>query len=203
MIETLQLVRHGETEHNLAGITQGWNDSLLSERGRQQVALLAERLRGSDVTSLYTSSLPRAMTTAQAIADVTGLPLRVLDELREMNYGTWEGKSFLDIRSENADLYKRWAADPDAACPEGESHTGVRERLQTAINVIEAEGGERPLVVSHGTAIRVAATTLLGLPLTACRLFAVDNASLSVFMRRADRWVLKVWNDATHCQEFH
>lgn len=206
MIEQLILVRHGETVHNVAGIAQGWNDSALSAAGEEQVRSLAERLAAIGVDALYSSSLQRALTTARAISATTGLPIRVLDDLREMNYGGWEGRSFLDVRQSDSDSYHRWIVDPDAPCPQGESHNDVRQRLERAFAKIRNDGAsvnghgpmKRVVVVTHGTAIRVAATALMDLPVMASRNFAQDNASMNVFVWRGDRFVLKVWNDTTH-----
>lgn len=196
MIERLFLVRHGETVHNVAGITQGWSDSALSDRGEQQVRALAARLRALGVTAIYSSPLGRAISTAEAIANETGLPINTHDDLREMNYGGWEGKSFLDVRRDDAGVFHRWIADGDAACPEGESHADVRRRFERALAAVDSA---RPLIVSHGTAIRIAATALLDLPVMASRHFAQDNAALNIFVHRNERWVLKTWNDNTHC----
>ena len=194
MSRELILVRHGETLLNAARITQGWSDSELSELGRDQVRRLAERVKALQPTALYSSPLGRAMSTAQAIADVTGLEIVQLDDLREMNYGRWEGRAFLDIRRDDEDIYKRWVADEHCPCPEGESHHDVRQRLQ---RVFEAVDSERPVLVAHGTAIRIGMTALLNLPVMSALRFAQDNAALNHFARRSDgQWVLKVWNHA-------
>jgi probable phosphoglycerate mutase len=148
-------------------------------------------------TAIYSSPLGRALSTAEAIAGATGLPIVPLEDLREMSYGGWEGKSFLDVRRYDEQAYQRWIADEEAQCPEGESHADVRRRLERAFASIE---GERPVVVTHGTAIRIGATALLNVPVMASRNFAQDNAALNVFVWRADHWVLKVWNDSTHCE---
>lgn len=191
MTRELILVRHGETVHNAARITQGWSDSELSENGRGQVQRLAQRLAAIQPTALYSSPLGRAMSTAQAIAAATGLEIVPLDDLREMNYGRWEGRAFLDIRREDEEIYLRWIADEECACPGGESHADVRRRLERALASVDSE---RPVVVAHGTAIRIAATALLGLPVMTAARFAQDNAAMNVFVRRNDQWVLKVWN---------
>lgn len=196
MSRQLILVRHGQTEHNVAGIAQGWGDSALSPSGREQVLRLASRLEAMQPTALYSSPLGRAKATAQAIADRIGLPVVELEGLREMNYGTWEGRSFLDVRREDEDIYQRWINDGDARCPTGESHNDVRRRLEAAFETVE---GERPVLVTHGTAIRIAATALLNVPVMTARHFAQDNAAINMFVWRVDRWVLKVWNDVTHC----
>jgi alpha-ribazole phosphatase len=199
MIEQLVLVRHGETEHNVQGIAQGWQDSQLSERGRAQVARLAERLHSMGVDAIYSSPLSRALATAEAIRAVTGLDITVLDELKEMNYGGWEGRNFLDIRKTEEDHYRRWVDDPSYPCPGGESHNDVLERMNRAFDVVR--GARRPVVVAHGTAIRVGATSLLGVPVSAALHLAQDNASINLFVWRGGRCVLKVWNDTSHCGE--
>ena len=204
MIDQLVLVRHGETVHNAAGIAQGWNDSALSERGALQVLRLAERIARLKPTALFSSPLSRALATAQAIADATGLEIRTLDELREMNYGGWEGKSFLDVRRDDEEIYRRWIDDADCPCPGGESHNDLRTRMESAFRAIEASANGQPLravVVSHGTAIRIAATALLDVPTMTSRDFAQDNAAVNLFVRRGHRMVMKVWNDTSHREE--
>jgi phosphoserine phosphatase len=196
--EQLILVRHGETVHNVAGIAQGWGDSELSERGQRQVARLAERLKSFAPDAIFSSTLNRARTTAETIASIVGLEVRLVEDLREMNYGRWEGQNFLEIRRNEEPVYRRWIAEPDFRCPEGESHSDVLARVRRALDLIN--GSRRPVLVTHGTAIRIATTALLELPLSASRHFAQDNASINVFLRRGDRWVLKLWNDNTHCE---
>lgn len=194
MSEQIILVRHGETVHNVAGIVQGWEDSELSDRGKLQVASLGERLQRYRPDALFCSPLGRAITTANAIHDLLSLEVQILEDLREMSYGVWESRSFLDIRQEDAETYERWITDPDAACENGESHNVVRARLERAFAA--AAHAKRPVFVTHGTAIRIAVTALLDLPVMASRSFAQDNAAINVFIRRGDRWILKVWNHA-------
>ena len=181
--------------HNVAGVAQGWGDSELSDRGRQQVARVAERLKRVGADALFSSPLQRALTTAQKIGEWTGLEIRTLDDLREMNYGRWEGQKFLDVRKTDEDNYQRWITDDEFACPEGESHAQVRERIARALSIVTGFTLKRAIVVTHGTAIRVAVTVLLELPLSASRSFAQDNAVMNVFKRRGNRWVLMSWND--------
>lgn len=203
MIRELILVRHGETVHNVNRITQGWSDSDLSERGREQVLRLAERLKELQPTALYSSPLGRAMSTARAIAEATGLEIVQLDDLREMNYGRWEGRAFADIRVEDEEIYRRWIADEECRCPEGESHADVRRRMLRAFETIHREtvNSERAVAVAHGTAIRIGAMALLDLPLMSAMRFAQDNASFNLFVRRGEQWLLKIWNDTTHALE--
>ena len=198
MIEQLILVRHGETVLNVAGIAQGWNDSDLSDVGIAQVRGLAQRVRSLGADAIYSSPLGRAMASARIVAEATGLDIVPLDDLREMNCGTWEGRSFLDIRRDEEAVYQRWVEDPDAACPGGESHNDLRRRMERAFQAVERSGAVRPIIVTHSTAIRVGATALLGASIVTARHLAQDNASFNLFIRRGERLVLKVWNDTTH-----
>ncbi len=195
MIDHLLLARHGQTVHNVAGIAQGWNDSELSELGRTQVQHLARRILELKPTALYSSPLGRAMSTAEAIRDVTGLEIIANEDFREMNYGRWEGCSFLDVRRTDEEIYQRWIADGEEPCPEGESHMDVRRRV---LRGIESVTTERPVIVTHGTALRILATALLDIPVMTSRNFAQENAALNVFAKRGERWILKQWNDAGH-----
>lgn len=201
MSRQLILVRHGQTIHNVAGIAQGWNDSELSELGQLQVRKLAERLVAYKPTAIFSSPLGRALSTAQAIADRTGVGIVTLEDLREMSYGGWEGRSFLDVRQEDEETYQRWIQDESVRCPEGESHADVRVRMQRAFDHIAATPHETIVVVAHGTAIRIGATALMNVPVMASRHFAQENAAMNVFQWRVDRWVLKAWNDTSHYLE--
>jgi 2,3-bisphosphoglycerate-dependent phosphoglycerate mutase/probable phosphoglycerate mutase len=203
VIEQLILVRHAETEHNVAGIAQGWGDSALSERGARQTRALAARVAGLAPNALFSSPLQRAMTMAGAVAETTGLEIVVLDDLREINLGRWEGQSYLEVRRTDAEGTRRWRDDPDFACPGGESHNDLLRRMNSTFRTIEEHANGRPtraVVVTHGTALRVAATILLAVPILTSRHLAQDNAAINIFERRGSRWVLKLWNDTTHCE---
>lgn len=204
MISRIILARHGETLDNARGVAQGWSDSALSERGRRQVAQLAGRAARLGATSLFCSTLPRAMATAEMVSHSLKMPIQLMEDLREMNCGVWEGASFGDVRKGDPDFYTKWASDPMMPCPEGESFHDVLMRMQRAIDTIgrmETVDASVPVIVSHGTAIRVIATGLLQIPLVHARSFAQDNAAINIFEWRVDRWVLKGWNDTTHCEQ--
>jgi len=200
MIERLVLVRHGETVHNVSGITQGWSDSELSERGWTQVRAIGRRLVSLEPTAIYSSTLARALSTAEVIGSELGLAVTQLDDLREMNCGEWEGVPFLSVREAEPELFRQWSSDPTVACPGGESYHDVQLRMERAVAWIEEQAGAhgRAVVVSHGTAIRIVATSLLKLSLGDARAFVQDNAAINVFERRGGRYVLARWNDTSH-----
>ena len=105
MLTTLLLIRHGESTWNREGRVQGWFDPPLSERGLQQFALLAERLREQHIDALYASPLQRARATALAIAKLKGLPLRVYKRLREHRPGGIQGLTGDEIASKFPQLH--------------------------------------------------------------------------------------------------
>jgi broad specificity phosphatase PhoE len=197
-MEQLILVRHGETVHNAAGIAQGWQDSELSPRGRSQVEKLARRLVAWGVDAIYSSPLSRALATAEAIREVIDLPIVIVEDLKEMNYGKWEGKNFPEVRKTDEAIFRRWIAEDDFPCPDGESHQDVLVRMKRAFDAVSSAA--RPVLVTHGTAIRVGATALLNVPLLTVRHLAQDNAAINVFLCRNERYILKLWNDTSHCQ---
>ena len=114
------LIRHGESIWNQERRIQGNLDPDLSDRGRAQAELLAERLKGRPFAALYTSPLRRALDTATILGESAGLAPRSIDGLREIRLGEWEGKTATEIRTASGDLYDRWLDRPlDVSSPPG------------------------------------------------------------------------------------
>ena len=88
---TLLLVRHGETDWNAEGRLQGHTDRPLSDYGRRQARRLAEELEGEELEAIYSSDLARAHETAEIVGERLGLPVALEPDLREKDWGTWEG----------------------------------------------------------------------------------------------------------------
>jgi broad specificity phosphatase PhoE len=151
---TIILVRHGETEGNVQQVWHGAMDAPLTRRGQQQVAAtaahFAEIHRTQPIDRFYVSPLPRARSTAQAIARAIGVEPQVDEGLREFDLGDWEGRTFRDLK-ETEDLWGRWAADPGFAPPNGESPRSFSQRAQRAIRDLAARHpGQTTLLVTHG-----------------------------------------------------
>lgn len=204
MFKQLIIARHGETLDNLRGVAQGWSDSDLSELGREQARSLGRRLARFDLTRIFCSTLPRARKTAEIVAEEVGLEIVELDDLKEINCGEWEGVSFEEVRRGDPTTFRAWLADPTTPCPGGESFADVGVRVKRALKSIARMEGEAgiespmPLVISHGLAIRIMASGMLGLPLDIARNLLQDNAAINIFERRFDSFVLRSWNDTSH-----
>jgi 2,3-bisphosphoglycerate-dependent phosphoglycerate mutase len=139
-VTELLLVRHGETDWNAEGRLQGHTDRPLNEYGRRQAIELADRLAGEGADAIYASDLVRAQTTAEIIGERLGLPVVVDPDLREKNWGTWEG-----LTGDERVLVEF----------EGESTENHRDRVMAAVRRIAARHpGQRVVVVTHGGSLR-------------------------------------------------
>src|SRR5262245_34781126 len=118
-MKTLLLARHGQSVSNAVRRFQGAQDAPLSELGPRQAEALRRGLRRRPLARLYTSPLERARTTADIVAAERGVPLTVVDDLRELSLGDWEGRTVEEIRALPGDPYTCWVRDPVAGCPPG------------------------------------------------------------------------------------
>lgn len=134
-------LRHGETDWNARGLSQGVTDIPLNEIGRAQAERAARTLAGHSFGSIVASPLSRARDTAAAVAAVLGMGFTTDPELREVEFGEQEGQPM-------GDWYDSWIADEYT--PRGaETFAGLRARTVAAINRATALPGP-VLVVAHG-----------------------------------------------------
>jgi probable phosphoglycerate mutase len=164
---TLHLVRHGDTAQSAEGYFAGDIDPPLTERGQKQAAALGRLAPSLKLAQIYVSPKLRARQTAEPIVAASQAPLVVEEGLREIAYGTWEGRKESDIRASDPDAYNAWSLDPALVSPPGgESAFAIAAR---ALPVLVRARREHPtgnvLFVSHKATIRVIACALLGIPL--------------------------------------
>jgi broad specificity phosphatase PhoE len=139
-VTTLLLVRHGETDWNAEGRLQGHTDRPLNELGRRQAKELAEKLAGEGADAIYASDLTRAKETAEIVGARLGLTVVIDADLREKNWGSWEGLTG-DER-----VHVEF---------EGESTKEHRDRVVRAVRrIAERHPGQRVIVVTHGGSLR-------------------------------------------------
>jgi broad specificity phosphatase PhoE len=158
------LVRHGATELSAEDRFAGSTDVPLGVEGRVQVELLGQRLASDSFVAAYGSPLQRALETATIVARPHGLPVTVLDGLREIDHGRWEGLRHEDAAVMYPEEYTAWQHDPFNVAPTGgEAGKHVLERALAAFQqIVEAHPGERVLVVSHKATIRLVIAHALG-----------------------------------------
>jgi probable phosphoglycerate mutase len=153
----IALVRHGETQPNVAGALLGRTDVDLTEHGREQADSLARLLTTEPVVAVVSSPLRRAVATAAAIAAVHKLTVEVDERFIELDYGAWEGLTPAQAGSEG---WRRWRSDPAWAPPGGESLVALQARVQAACRSVAGRlAGDDTgvvVVVSHVSPIKAA-----------------------------------------------
>ncbi|AMA71903.1 MULTISPECIES: histidine phosphatase family protein [Aneurinibacillus] len=150
-------VRHGETQENRERRYLGHYDAPLTARGRRQAEVVAERLSGERIDFIYTSDLLRCRETAEVIARVHGLYPFVAKELRELDFGKWDRKTYEEIMQRDKQLAKEWYNDPYTITPpEGESLQELGKRVDRWLLALQERMHPREIavLVSHGGPIR-------------------------------------------------
>jgi probable phosphoglycerate mutase len=199
-VTTFLIVRHGETEWNVAGRLQGWRDSPLSAGGRAQAEAVAARLAREPVDALVASDLGRTRATAAPVAARLGLSTATEPGLRERCYGVLEGMTWAEIERHHAEDYGRLVArDQDYRVPEGESGIQFRDRVFDAFERLAAIHGEaRVVVVTHGGVLGIVYRRAHDIALEMPRTFAVPNAALNRARIEGGRWTIDVWAEVDH-----
>ncbi len=149
------LVRHGQTDWNLARRYQGQTDIPLNATGIEQAKELAKSLANEKFDAVYSSDLSRAAVTAQILAKTLGMNVLTDKRLREIKKGIWEGLSFDEVqRQYAADLSKDSVNPVHSRTPGGETVAEVAMRMKQAADEIALRHpGGKVLLVSHGLAV--------------------------------------------------
>ena len=184
----IYLIRHGETAWSLSGRHTGNTDIALTEHGQQQAAALGRFLAGRSFARVLTSPLSRAVETCRLAG--YGAVAAPSDDLKEWNYGIYEGKKTSDIQQYEPD-WSIW----NTPVPQGESPEDVAVRVQRIIQWALATDGDTALF-AHGHVLRILTACWLGLAPRDGRLFALGTASISLLGWEHSTRVLEVLNQA-------
>jgi len=182
------LVRHGETEWSRTGRHTGRTDVPLTDAGREQARATASRLAGRSFERVLTSPLQRAAETCR-LAGLGG-SAETVDDLREWDYGEYEGRTTPEIREE-VENWTVWAGP----LPGGESAADVGARADRVLESLRGVEGDVALV-AHGHMLRVLGARWLGLPPEGGRLLALSTAALCVLGWERETRVLRSWNES-------
>lgn len=179
-METLFLLRHGETVWNEEMRVMGSREIPLNSKGILQAKRIATLLPKLEIDAIYTSPLRRALETAHILAKENHVPIKIVPDLTEVAFGRWEGLVFAELIRDKT--YRRFIKAPlKTAVPGGETIRDVQRRGLRAIRraVNEFPGG-RLLFVSHGDVIRAMICHYMQLPLQEFRRLRIDTGSLTV-----------------------
>lgn len=182
----LLLVRHGETEWNRQGKFQGQIDVPLNDNGRDQAAKAGEFLKDVALDFAFSSTMARPKETAEIILKQhSDIKLQLLDGLREISHGTWEGKFESEIEQGFPGELERWRNVPaEVQMPEGENLQQVKERSvaswQSILQAAEENQLQIGLVVAHDATNKTLLCHILGLSLENFWNFRQGNGAVSV-----------------------
>jgi 2,3-bisphosphoglycerate-dependent phosphoglycerate mutase len=194
------VVRHGETQWNLAARIQGQTDSPLTPAGESQARAIAMRLAREPIDVLVSSDLGRAWRTAAVIASRTGHEVVADARLRERSFGVGEGLTYGEIDVLFPDAFSRIReTDPDFVIPGGESRRQLFERVRAAFeSLARTHAGRRVAVVSHGGVLASLYRHIHAIPVAAPRQIPIPNASYNALRHDAGAWTVEVWADTAH-----
>ena len=184
-MSTITVVRHGSTEWSRQGRHTGRTDVALDDDGRRAARELAPLLATRDYALVLTSPLQRALATAALAGFGTA---GVDDDLLEWDYGEYEGRTTVDIRS----VRPGWLLWTDG-CPGGEDAAAVGARVDRVIERARAAAGD-VLLFAHGHVLRVLAARWIELPPTGGMRFALDPARPSLLGYEREVAVIQEWN---------
>lgn len=164
----LFLIRHGQTSWNVEGKYQGSCDIELNSTGIQQAELASKYLSRVKFSKIYSSPLKRTMKTANIINGRTEVEIKIDKDLKEVDFGKWEGLKFNEIDKDYHEDYQQWLTDPYNNHPTGgESFKELTLRTTSAIDSIVAENTDDSSVaiVTHGGVILSLLVYWLQIPL--------------------------------------
>jgi len=193
-VSRLILIRHCEPQEDARGLCYGRLDIGLSPAGREHAARLGVRVAKHSYDAVYASPRARAVDTAVPIAAERELEPVVDDELREIDFGELEGRSYDEIAQTDPELYRTWMETPtQVRFPGGESFADVKRRALTAFERIRVRH-ESAVVVTHGGVVRAGLAAWLGMPDDAIFRLAQDYGGVTIVDWLGDAPLVRLMN---------
>jgi probable phosphoglycerate mutase len=204
----LILIRHGETDWNVARRLQGHLDVALNAEGRRQAAAVAAALAAEQVHAIYASDMQRAQLTAQAIAAPRGMQVLTDAALRERCYGDLQGLTHTEISERYPQDYAAWRArDPDVRYASdrtvAETLREFSARAVGAVTALARRAAARPgpqtiVIVTHGGVLDCLHRHIAADALQGTRDFDILNASINRLRWNGESLQIRHWGDAAH-----
>ena len=196
-------VRHGETDWNVEKRIQGLTDIPLNEKGRAQALAMAFNAAHFSFRAIYSSDLVRAVDTARALAEREGQEIRLLAQLRERNFGIFQGITAAEGEARYPEAYRLYAArDPHYDFETGESLLDFATRVSDAVDwMVRHHAGQTIAAVTHGGVLDILFRKATGRPLSAPRDFKIPNCGLNWFRFDGQGWHLESWGDRHHLED--
>jgi probable phosphoglycerate mutase len=191
------VVRHGATEWSRSGKHTGVTDLPLLPEGEDDARRLRSVLAGRDVVTTFVSPLSRAHRTAELAGLLDGPDVRVDDDLVEVDYGAYDGRTTKEISEELGRPWSLWADGTAPGKTPGESLDQVGERVDRVLAAARPllDGGDVALV-AHGHVLRILTARWLGLQPDAGALFPLGTGRYGLLGHEHDWPALTGWNTA-------
>jgi broad specificity phosphatase PhoE len=202
MVDTVYLIRHGETEWNITGRWQGILDVQLNEVGREQAQKLAEEAKNTGIEAIYSSDLSRAAETAQALAAPLGLT-PILDlRLRELDIGVFQGLKEAEIKQKYPEEFAAFLANPlEYRLPEGESRMDLQARVFALWKELLSSSQHQTIaLVSHNGTLKMLLSALFPEKTDFFQSHSIPNATLDLLKRFEDGWHLESLSETSKQQ---
>lgn len=195
------IIRHGESEANERKLIAGHTDFKLTALGRTQAEQTAAHLVSEQINAIYASDLCRAMETAEANAKCRNLTVIPCPELRETFCGSWENRTFDDIRETEPTAYECFKTQLDFTFPGGENiwESGIRF-YNKMLEIAKANPDRTVLIVAHGAVIRAFWALIHGISKeeAAARYDYPSNASYSTVQFDGERIIPMEYSHDSH-----
>lgn len=175
------LIRHGETEWNASGRFQGSKDISLSQEGVIQAKFLKERLHNK-FDYIYTSPLVRAIQTAELICNNTSAVPIIENELREINFGDWEGLTLDEIRTHYVSEFNSWKTDEMNGYLVGGDLSLKNSSLRAKnaiLRIAKERMGKKVIIIAHGGIIKAGLIGVFDWKMTMYHKITLGNTAVS------------------------
>jgi alpha-ribazole phosphatase len=192
MSTRLILIRHGETDWNAAKRYLGHADINLNKKGKQQAKTLCEVLDKKEICKVYSSDLKRAANFSKII--FKDFNIEKLIELREINFGIFEGQTYSEIMKKHSKIYKKWVKHPfKAFVPKAEKLIDFNKRVLSVFKKILSDNKNKTVaVVTHSGPIRMFINNITGAK--DVWKVRIDNASITIVEYRNKKLDIKLLN---------
>lgn len=195
------LVRHGQTIWNESRRYQGHTDIPLSDIGLEQTYKVQQRLAKEKIDVFYVSDLKRAYETGQIIAKPHKKEVLIDKDLREINFGDWEGLAYSEIMAKYQDIATKFYQNPTSVCiPGGESCESLLKRCRKILTkIVEKHPTHSVLIASHGGTIRAMVIAAMGWDMSCFWRLRLDNTAICrLELHDYNQAILKSFNDVAH-----
>lgn len=194
----IYILRHGQTDWNVARRWQGNQNTSLNKSGIKQAETVVNKILTYNISKIYSSPLNRARETAEIVRNKGNIKVDIefVDGLKEVKLGDWEGLGYDEVEIKFKEDYKKWIkSNKEEIGHSVENFFDLQERSYKAFLDICENNEENVLLVGHGTWIRALMCKLLHIPLEHRNCFDIDNVSITTIEYENGKILVRTLNE--------